>query len=159
MARKLTFRTSKTSEELEPIEIEIGPEGKEEVFHAAPMILGIDLLNLLSGIESDSAAEASKAVRKLFEIALGTDDEHEGAAPADAGEHKDSEHERFLKFISDKNNFVDAEILMDVALSLAEEYMGGVPTTPEQNSSNGSAPSGSGSKAGSSRRKAPVSKA
>jgi len=143
MARKLVFRTSRTSEELKPIEIEIGPEGKEATFHAAPMILGIDLLNLLSGIESDSAAEASEAIQELFKLSL----------------DKDGEHDRFIEFISDKDNFVDGEVLMDVAMSLAEEYMGGVPTTPEQNSSNGSAPSGSGSKASSSRRKAPASKA
>jgi hypothetical protein len=127
---------------MEPIELDIGPEGKEETFLAIPMILGVDLIDLLAGIDSDNTGEAAAAIKKLFEIAIVEDD-----------------RERFNKFLADKDNFVDPETLMDIAISLAEEYLGGTPTEPEQSSSNGSVPSDSGSKAGSSRRKAPASKA
>lgn len=138
MARRtLTFETYTDDDDLEPIEVKVGPKGKEEVFLANPMVPGVDILDLVAGLGSESAAENAQAVRKILTMAIIEEDQ-----------------ELFWEFVGEKKNFVGVTTLDNIAMGLAEEYMGGIPTAPEQSSSTGSAPNGSGPKAKSSKKAA-----
>jgi hypothetical protein len=138
LARTLDFDTYTDSDDLEPIEIKLGPKGKKkEVFHANPMIPGVELIDLVAGLSLNDPAENARAVRKIMDLAIVEDD-----------------RERFWEFVADPKNFVSMTKLDDIAMGLAEEYMGGVPTDSEPRSSSGSETNGSGRKGASSRKAA-----
>lgn len=140
MARQFHYTTYTSSEDLEPIEIYVGPPDNETKFLFRPMIAGTDVMALLSGLSSESAAEVAEATMKLLSDAV-----------------KSEDHDQFFEFISDADNMVGPMTLENIAMDLAETYMQ-VPTEQEQSSSNGSAPNGSGREGGSSKAKAPTSK-
>lgn len=143
MARELRYTTYNSSEESEPIDVYLGPEGddtKEEKFVFRPMIAGTDIMDLLGSLTSENSSEVAKATMKLLDLAVTPDD-----------------HGRFFEYISDPDNMVGPFVLEDIAVGLAEQYMR-VPTERGSNSSNGSAPSGSGREASPSKDKAKTSR-
>lgn len=140
MARQFHYTTYTSSEDLEPIEINIGPPDNETTFLFRPMIAGTDVMGLLEGLSSESAAEVATATMKLLSDAVTEDD-----------------HDAFFEFISDADNMVGPMTLENIAMDLAETYMT-VPTEQERSSSNGSAPSGAGHGGASSKGKAKTSR-
>jgi hypothetical protein len=124
----MSFVTYKTEDDLEPIEVELGPEnGKKESFTFAPMIPGMLLLDYMDGLADEGDLKAMSDILRRFLF--------EAVVPKDKN--------RLDKYLRNPDNMVGFTALMDITEGLFEEYSGGVPTQPEQSSSNGSAPSGS----------------
>lgn len=134
MVRRLEFSTY-TPTFAEPIEIKIN----DNVFYSKPEIPGITLLDFLEGVDSQSNAVASKAVKGLFREALVT----EPSAFPDF-EIPDDNADAFFTYVADPDHHVDLTKLQEIANGLVEELAGGRPTPPSSKLDDGSATNGSG---------------
>ena len=138
MGRRLKFSTYSSTDEKEPIEIELN---ENDVFYFKPTMTGIQLLDTLEGIDNPSNAVASQAVKSLFREQLISDSsEYPDADPPIPEDNV----EAFFRYITNPNNHVDLPKLQEIANGLVEEIAAGRPTESSPKSDDGSATNGSG---------------